>query len=347
MKCLKYCLFGYLYIVCNFSYAVSISTSQANYTPNESIFVQLEGMQTTIGYWVAIYPKGSDNLGSHAVSWPVTDVLNGAIELQSISAIGEYEARLFHDELDNVIGRVDLDIVTGTTESSEVTLDVSKPSYAPNESILVQLEGMQTTIGYWVAIYPKGSDNLGSHAVSWPVTDILNGTIELQSISAIGEYEARLFHDELDNVIGRVNLDIVADLSGNDCGTEWNTASFTHYTSYAVEGSVEWEDYSGGEYIGQFYGLEETQTEDWVKSHNIVAVHLEDWGLLGLKELRIRQGNSAITATVYDACSDADCSGCCTQNKGDNPYLIDMEINTLARFSPDSNDQPVQFQICD
>ena len=44
---------------------------------------------------------------------------------------------------------------------------------------------------------------------------------------------------------------------------------------------------------------------------------------------------------VIDTCADSDCSGCCTQNKGSDNELVDIESYTAARFGvPDG---PLQW----
>lgn len=133
---------------------------------------------------------------------------------------------------------------------------------------------------------------------------------------------------------------------GTNCGDGvWYTANLTNYTSYPDPGSEECVKYNGCTWAGWFYGLPDKQTEQWVQQHNIIAVHEKDWDWLGLKTLRLRQGNLEITATVYDLCSDADCNGCCTENLGGDGYLIDIEKYTMARFG--SGEGTVEFQVCD
>lgn len=129
-----------------------------------------------------------------------------------------------------------------------------------------------------------------------------------------------------------------------DCGTPWHTARLTHYTAYPAPGSAECLAYNGCTWAGQFYGVEGTQTPDWVARHDIVAVHSKDWDWLGLKTLQLRQGAHHRRVQVLDTCSDADCAGCCTANLGGDGYLIDIESQTMARFG--SGDGIVEFQLC-
>ena len=51
-------------------------------------------------------------------------------------------------------------------------------------------------------------------------------------------------------------------------------------------------------------------------------------------------------ATVYDECSDSDCSGCCTANANANGigFLIDIEKYTMQRFG--SGEGIVDWQLC-
>ena len=132
----------------------------------------------------------------------------------------------------------------------------------------------------------------------------------------------------------------------SDCRNgRWYTANLTNYTSYPDPGSEECVKYNGCQWAGQFYGLEDQQTKAWVKQHNIVSVHLKDWNWLGLKTIKLRQGDREIIATVYDACADADCDGCCTENLGGDGYLIDMEKYTMERFG--SGEGTIEFQVCE
>ena len=67
-------------------------------------------------------------------------------------------------------------------------------------------------------------------------------------------------------------------------------------------------------------------------THNIVAVHARDANAYKLKTLRLRQDGRMIDVTVYDMCSDSDCSGCCTRNASETGFLIDIEKYTMQRF---------------
>ncbi|MES2205645.1 MAG: endo alpha-1,4 polygalactosaminidase [Pseudomonadota bacterium] len=114
----------------------------------------------------------------------------------------------------------------------------------------------------------------------------------------------------------------------------WKKANLTNYTSYPEPGSEECVAYSGCEYSGMFSFIDGKQTESWVQTNNIVAVHSKDADAYKLKTLRLRSGAREIDVKVYDMCADSDCGGCCTQNAnaGGIGFLIDIEKSTMERF---------------
>lgn len=129
------------------------------------------------------------------------------------------------------------------------------------------------------------------------------------------------------------------------CSPDWLSANLTNYASYPEPNGEECIDYNGCAWVGQFYGLPDIYDEEWVARHNIIAVHLKDWGLLGMKILHLRQGEKEIYAQAVDACADEDCNGCCTANLGGDGYLIDIEKYTMARFG--AGEGLIEFQICE
>lgn len=114
-------------------------------------------------------------------------------------------------------------------------------------------------------------------------------------------------------------------------GLTWKTARKTNYESYPEPGSEECVVYNGCEWSGWFAGCENQQSEAWVESHNIAAF-FPDFGTYAHHDLCIRQGDKTMLVTVYDTCGDTDCSGCCTQNKGNADALIDLEKSTNQRW---------------
>ena len=117
-------------------------------------------------------------------------------------------------------------------------------------------------------------------------------------------------------------------------GGTWRRANLTNFESYPDPNSEECIRYNGCTWAGQFAFVSGKQTEQWVRDHNIAAVHEKDANTYKLKTLRVRQGTLQIDAVVYDMCSDSDCSGCCTDNASANGlnFLIDLEKYTMQRF---------------
>ncbi|UJR84067.1 hypothetical protein [Sandaracinus amylolyticus] len=143
-----------------------------------------------------------------------------------------------------------------------------------------------------------------------------------------------------------------ASIATHDAGTEpteleWHRANLTNFESYPDPGSEECVRYNGCTWAGMFAGLDGVQSEEWVMSHNIAAIHSRDFAQYGLKTLRIRQGDREIDVTVYDMCSDDDCDGCCTENATQNglDFLIDIEKYTMQRFG--SGDGIVEWACLD
>lgn len=133
--------------------------------------------------------------------------------------------------------------------------------------------------------------------------------------------------------------------AGTSCDTTpglvWKTANKTNFQSYPADGSEECIKYNGCNYKGQFSNCNDTKTESWVMSHNIVSV-FPDTGLL-LHDLCLKAGTKVIRVAVLDTCADSDCNGCCTQNKGSQPLLIDIEKYTDQRFGVADSPPAIQW----
>ena len=121
---------------------------------------------------------------------------------------------------------------------------------------------------------------------------------------------------------------------------DWRSANKTNYTSYPEPGSEECIDYNGCFWEGQFTACTGKKTEEWVESINIAAV-FPMFDELKNHELCIRKGDKLMIVNVIDSCGDADCDGCCTENKGDAEALIDLESYTNARWG--QADSPVEW----
>ena len=117
-------------------------------------------------------------------------------------------------------------------------------------------------------------------------------------------------------------------------GITWRRANLTWFESYPDPNSEECIRYNGCQWAGQFAFVDGKQSEQWVRDHNIAAVHEKDASAYRLKTLHLRQSTREIDVVVYDMCSDSDCSGCCTDNATANGlnFLIDIEKYTMQRF---------------
>jgi hypothetical protein len=125
----------------------------------------------------------------------------------------------------------------------------------------------------------------------------------------------------------------------------WKKANLTNFTSYPPPNSEECIKYNGCKWAGYFAFVNGKQSEAWVKSHNIAAVHEKDASQYRLKTLRLRKSGKQMDVKVYDMCSDSDCNGCCTRNANKNNYkfLIDIEKYTMQRFGYGSG--TVEFYV--
>jgi hypothetical protein len=123
-----------------------------------------------------------------------------------------------------------------------------------------------------------------------------------------------------------------ADMATGGGTLVWRKANLTNFESYPAPDSDECKEFNGCTWEGQFAFVDGKQTEQWVMQHNIVAVHSKDANTYALKTLRLKQGAHQLDVTVYDECSDSDCSGCCTQNSKSTGFLIDIEKYTMQRF---------------
>jgi hypothetical protein len=125
----------------------------------------------------------------------------------------------------------------------------------------------------------------------------------------------------------------------------WRKANLTNFESHPDPGSEECVRYGGCTWAGQFAFVSGKQTEAWVMTHNIARSTPGTPRTYKLKTLRLRQNGRMIDVTVYDQCSDGDCSGCCTRNSSETGFLIDIEKYTMERFG--SHDGVVEWVCLD
>ncbi len=125
----------------------------------------------------------------------------------------------------------------------------------------------------------------------------------------------------------------------------WKRADLTNFTSYPDPDSEECREYNGCTWAGQFAFVNGKKSENWVRNHNIIAVHQRDANRYKLKTFRLKKGSDQIDVKVYDMCADSDCDGCCTENARGTGFLIDIESYTMDRFG--HGDGVVQWKCLD
>ena len=113
---------------------------------------------------------------------------------------------------------------------------------------------------------------------------------------------------------------------------EWHKADLTTYTSYPDLESEECIKYSGCKWEGRFAFVNGKKSKRWVVGHNIAAMREKEAREYQGKTLCLLQNKVIIAVTVYDACADSDCNGCCSNNSASTGHLIDLEENTAERF---------------
>ncbi len=370
------CMLFFLFLGSINLFAAYIDTPKYDYKTGEKIYIQVEELSAHKHYWLGVYRKPSGNHWRNVVSWPLESVRNGLLEVEKINTPGEYEARLFYKNTYRLVDSVEFDVTERQKKPSPVVhredhqvedayIDTEKYTYQTGEDIFIQVVGLSHHKKYWMGVYRKSSGNNWRNVVSWPLEEVKSGLLGVEKINSPGEYEARLFYKNTYKMVDSVAFDVTKKRKSGthlakakkahhrtdhthdsaDCGTPWYKASLTYYTSYPEPGSEECIQYNGCTWAGQFYGLDQKKSRTWVKEHNIVSVHMKDWGWLGMRKVRIRQGDKEIVATVYDECNDDDCDGCCTRNLGNNNFLIDMEEYTKKRFGASSG--TVEFQVCE
>ncbi|ABT16651.1 hypothetical protein ATCV1_Z517R [Acanthocystis turfacea chlorella virus 1] len=149
--------------------------------------------------------------------------------------------------------------------------------------------------------------------------------------------------------------------SGGGCPSGgWKDAWGSVYTSYPAPGSKEWDEYSGGKYLGLFAYINGKKSEDWVKSNNIASVFNSKNGRNDneMKKnyagkyiwVRNKKNGNCMKVQIVDTCGDGDCKGCCTRNanKSNSGMLIDLEKYTAKRFYGsgyyENNGEPANFE---
>ena len=135
----------------------------------------------------------------------------------------------------------------------------------------------------------------------------------------------------------------------------WQCATATSFSSYPTS-SAEGVGYNGYQYEGQFAGVNNKMSKEWVKSQNIVSVNKPDFKKYknNLVSIKDPSSGNTITAQVLDLCDDNDTphKNQCTLNSqkyGCN-FLLDIEAYTAKRLfgantNPDQVEKKVLWQV--
>jgi hypothetical protein len=249
------------------------------------------------------------------------------------------------------------------TINQTITLKGSNGLYASSENGTTAMRCNRTSAADWekFTVVDAGGGKVGLKSMSKYVSSE-NGTKSITcSRTAIGDWEKFTLINNSDGTVsfqgnngryissenGSIAMTCTRTAIGGwekfSTGTTttpptgtWRTANLTNFTSYPDPNSDECVNYNGCLWAGQFAFVDGKQSESWVQSHNIIAVHSKDAGVYKLKTLRLRQGTKQIDVKVYDMCSDSDCNGCCTENCRETGFLVDIEKYTMQRFGSGS-----------
>jgi lysophospholipase L1-like esterase len=253
-------------------HAATISTTQDNYLNAQSIVVNVSDMSGAANDWIGIYPAGSDNSWGNVLSWRYTKgVKNGQITLPGV-ADGQYEARAFFNNSYTLEASYAFSVgeIVHTT-----TLNTSKETYSPQESITLNLSQMSGASNDWVAIYPAGSSNSWNNVLSWKYTHgIVNGTITLNGVPA-GEYEARAFFRNSYHLEAKKSFSVSAVDVGSDNAKIFIIGDSTvHNTSY---GEMGWGSKLGTYMKYSNHAYNRARSGSSSKSYKIESASKHDW----------------------------------------------------------------------
>jgi hypothetical protein len=73
-------------------------------------------------------------------------------------------------------------------------------------------------------------------------------------------------------------------------------------------------------------------TRAFVDAVNVAAVHSEDWKAYKYSTVEIKFKGKTAEFQVWDYCADKDCDGCCSDNRGSNGFLLDLDSSAVRRI---------------
>ena len=202
------------------SFSQSVSLSKTVFTPGERIAVTYSGFPGNQADWISIAKAGSPD--PQYISWVYTEGnRSGTMTFDGLS-YGDYEVRGYYNGENTIrtrmqfrVGNVDQNLVVRT----------SKPSYLPNEKIIVEYSGLPGHTSDWISIAKP--DMVPATYIIWFYTDgKQSGTLEFPGQAEEGTYEVRAYFNNESEIRSRHAFTIsntpVAG-KGNVCRTELST----------------------------------------------------------------------------------------------------------------------------
>jgi uncharacterized protein (DUF2141 family) len=172
------------------AHAAAVNTSKNTYNVNENIVVNFSEMLAHNDDWIGVYATGSTNAWENVIRWSWTnDVSDGEITFNGLPS-GSYEVRAFYN---NSYVLEASKIFTVGAVGGGATVNTSKNSYLPNESIVSNYTNMSGSNKDWIGIYPAGTTNAWGNMIQWEwIAGNIAGAQTFNPLPA-GNYEVRVF----------------------------------------------------------------------------------------------------------------------------------------------------------
>ena len=199
---------------------VELKVAKTLYAPEEPITVSYSGVTQWLkdhSAWICVSDRNSPS-NNYKAGWKEPDVGSGTVTLNAPFDEGEYELRFYDGSAANDLNQVARLIIPFTVKHRELTknvsLSVSKTSFAPKEDIMVSYSGVTQWLkdhSAWICVSDANSP-ANNYKAGWKEPDVGSGTVTLTAPSEAGTYELRFYDGSAANDL---NL------------AEWLTITFT------------------------------------------------------------------------------------------------------------------------
>lgn len=125
--------------------------------------------------------------------------------------------------------------------------------------------------------------------------------------------------------------------------SSWETGTISGYNALSSDNShrAAFEDY-------------EKISREFLAHVPVVSIHKSDWEDDRYRNIQVRYKGTTATLQSWDLCLDADCDGCCSENKrryAKPGYLLDIESMTARRLFDVENAEnnllaKIEYRIC-